>query len=62
MVINIINSFYLTHPIYMVLRSNITFTQYSPRTYNIKITILFNSGHPLAIPAHSFDNFFCVTT
>ena len=28
------------------------------RTRNIKITILFNSGHPMAIPARSFDNCF----
>ena len=60
-IIIIINRFYLTHPLYMVLRSNITFTQYT-RTRNIKITVLFNIGHPVAIPARSFDNFFCVTT
>ena len=28
------------------------------RTRNIKITILFNSGRPVTIPARSFDNFF----
>ena len=60
-IIIIINRLYLTDPLYMVLRSNITFTQYT-RTRNIKITVLFNSGHPVGIPARCFDNFFCVTT
>ena len=57
-IIVIINRFCLIHPLYMVLRSHSTHT----RTRNIKITILFNNGHPVAIPSRFFDNFLCVTT
>ena len=60
-IIIIINRFYLAHPLYMILPSNITFTQYT-HIHNIKTTILFDSGHPVATLARSFDNFFCVTT
>ena len=46
----------------MVLRPNIYSHNTHTPTHSIKITMLLNSGHPVATPARSFDNFFFVAT
>ena len=61
-IIIIIISFYSTHTLYMVLRSNVIFTQYSHTHSNIEITFFYLIVAIRWQYRHAILIFFCVAT